>query len=124
MRKPTEWHQMLPNESKSHMIRHQISVIKIIKTKQTTPLKNLHRLKINQNQNSKADGDVITPNRKFCQDKCETPVPGSVNGSCIMLDKQSLAPTNVNKGNNTMSIEDSKTIKIMQNMETVLQNVV
>ena len=73
----------------------------------------------------------ITPKRKATKDRSETPVPESLNGSYARI--QQLPPSSQEdkvqeKAESSIDIKDSfektQTVKIMTNMETVLQTVV
>ena len=66
----------------------------------------------------------MTPSRKFTSDRSKTPVPGSLNGSSVSAKKEKPKGKVESSTSMNESIEKAQTVKIMTNMETVLQTIV
>ena len=64
------------------------------------------------------------PDRKSAKDRSESPVPGSVNGSFVVL-KQKKDTKQKSEQQNCMveSMDSSQSVQLMKNFESILQNV-
>ena len=73
-----------------------------------------------------------TPNRKSNLDRSNTPVPGSMNGSCVIAQAKPASPHDEGKSKGktkctsdiNVSTDNLQTLKIMTNMETILATVI
>ena len=65
-----------------------------------------------------------TPRRKPVKDYLDTPVPGSINGSCIDKENAQTHPRkNIIPDKQVVSIDNDQLIRVMKNMETVMVTV-